>query len=88
MLLLPCGDVFADVSDYAVLVVWMEPRCAAIVLEPRHLFFCIDAGVFLHSLYCHGQLPCAVEDVEHLFVADGVQCIFVAVGQECHGFVE
>ena len=73
--------------DDAIFVVGMEPCDACIVFEPSHLFLGVDACVFLQTLYGHGQFPGSVEDVEHFLVSYGVQCVFVAVGQEGHGFV-
>ena len=66
----------------------MEPVDIVVVGKPRHLFLGVHAGVLLHPLDGEGELPVAVEDLEHLLVADGVEGVLVAVGQHPAGFLK
>ena len=66
----------------------VDPVDVRVAREPGHLLLGIDAGVLFHPFDGEGELPGAIENLEHLLVADGVEGILVAIGQEGTGLFE
>ena len=74
-------------TQHGVGVVGVEPECARVAFEPRHLLLGIDAGVAFYLLDSLVERPLAVEVGEQFAVAHRLQGVEVAVGQGAAGLV-